>query len=684
MTATVVRPARTLSRATALAAVALSVVVGTRSLTPAVWVLPVLALYGAGGWAGRAAPGSPAAARLGLAGTIACAWYALGAAELLLLVEVGEGAWLWPLNTVELGLDIAHPAAIMALLATYPTGRATPAARTAIRAATVLVIALPLLLQLASAQLAPSYFVSWNAGGPIGFAEPTLANPLHVPGLTGLSEALAGLHQSLLGLLALVGLVLLAVRYRNEDRALRARIRWLGLGGLLLVEEGLASGLGSLGPFPSLGEDVAGVAISVALITAFPVIAAIGIARPEAFDVDEALRRTVLFGALWLGAGGIYVGGAAALGLAAADRGAAAAVLVTLAATLAFHPLWQQLLRRLARRVFGTGLGGEELLQRLGAALEHTLDSRQLVAALAGTIREGLGCRWVVVELEGERVAAAGIGLQRAGAAAMSTDLAEGGRRFGRIECGPRPRGKFRAADQTRLDALGRQVSLAAHNALQAAELAASRSRIVEAEERGRRRLERDIHDGVQQEIVALIARIGLARAQLDRDPSRIAATLGDLHSEASQALADLRDLAAGIHPAVLGDRGIVDAIESRAARLPLGVTIECAPALRTSRFSETVEGAVYFIVCEGFANALKHSAAERVTVRLETLDDELVTVISDDGAGFDPETAAGTGLRGLRDRTEALGGVFSVQARPGEGTTLTARFPILVGAIHA
>ena len=196
----------------------------------------------------------------------------------------------------------------------------------------------------------------------------------------------------------------------------------------------------------------------------------------------------------------------------------------------------------------------------------------------------------------------------------------------------------------------------------------------MEAEEVARRRIERDIHDGVQQELVALIARIALARNQLARDPALVGPTLADLQLEARQALDDLRELASGIHPSVLSDLGIVGAIEGRAARLPLGVTIECDRTLRTTRFSETVEGAVFFLVSEAFANALKHSGAERVIVRLDLVEGELRVEISDDGRGFEPAAIGlGTGLGGLADRIEALGGTLVVDSAPGHGTTLTA-----------
>ncbi len=252
-------------------------------------------------------------------------------------------------------------------------------------------------------------------------------------------------------------------------------------------------------------------------------------------------------------------------------------------------------------------------------------------------------------------------------------------------------RGRTQASDRELFETLAWQAALAIHNAqlagelgrslesikAQADELAASRSRIVAAQEAARRQIERDIHDGAQQELVALIARIGLARNQLGRDSSRLGETLGDLQAEARQALENLRQLASGIHPAVLSDHGIVEAIESRAARFPLGVTIECDPQMRAARFGEAVEGAAYFFVCEGMANALKHASAERVRVRLSRALGSLEVEVSDNGAGFPVDDTPRSGLAGLADRIEALGGSLHVDSHTGRGTTLTAHLPI-------
>lgn len=199
----------------------------------------------------------------------------------------------------------------------------------------------------------------------------------------------------------------------------------------------------------------------------------------------------------------------------------------------------------------------------------------------------------------------------------------------------------------------------------------------MQVEEAGRHRIERDIHDGVQQQLVALVAKLRLARNQLQRDPALAQRTLREIQEDMRQALEDLRELAPGIHPPLLSDRGLVAAVEARTARLPLGVRVE-ENRLAEVRYAQEVEGAAYFLVCEGLANVLKHARARRVMVRLTEEDSRLHVEVADDGQGFDPKATAESGLRGLADRIEALGGTPRVFSRPAQGTRLMADLPAL------
>jgi signal transduction histidine kinase len=172
-----------------------------------------------------------------------------------------------------------------------------------------------------------------------------------------------------------------------------------------------------------------------------------------------------------------------------------------------------------------------------------------------------------------------------------------------------------------------------------------------------------------------LIAKARLARNQLDRDPALAAETLAELQTSAQHAVADLRSLARGIHPAVLSSRGLVEAIDSMAGRMPVGVHVEADPMVREVRYAPEIEGAAYFVVAEGLANVLKHSGATEATVTISATESWLRVAIADDGRGFAAGQVMESGLRGLRDRVAALGGHIEIDA--GEsGTRLEASLP--------
>jgi signal transduction histidine kinase len=206
-------------------------------------------------------------------------------------------------------------------------------------------------------------------------------------------------------------------------------------------------------------------------------------------------------------------------------------------------------------------------------------------------------------------------------------------------------------------------------------ELERSRARVVDAAEQERRRIERDLHDGAQQRLVALAMNLGRAKARYTDDPEAARELLDEAHSDAKQALAELRDLARGLHPAVLADRGLDAALSGLAARSPVPVTVEVDVGARPDR---TTEAIAYFVVAEALTNIAKHSRATRAAVVVRRLDGILRLVVTDDGVGgADP--AAGSGLRGLADRVEALAGRLEVSTPAAGGTRVRAEIPVRV-----
>ena len=226
---------------------------------------------------------------------------------------------------------------------------------------------------------------------------------------------------------------------------------------------------------------------------------------------------------------------------------------------------------------------------------------------------------------------------------------------------------------ERRLQAFAELVGLAVASADARDELAASRLRIVEASDTERRRLERNLHDGAQQRLVALAVGVRLAQAKLRTSPAEAERLLDEFSNELAQAIAELRELAQGIHPAVLTERGLDAALEVLAARAPLAVALDvCLP----EDLPEQVETATYYTISEALANVVKHAGADSAAVRVGCPDRRVEVEIADNGVGG-ADADRGSGLRGLRDRVEALDGELWVESAPGQGTVVRAELPV-------
>ena len=204
-------------------------------------------------------------------------------------------------------------------------------------------------------------------------------------------------------------------------------------------------------------------------------------------------------------------------------------------------------------------------------------------------------------------------------------------------------------------------------------DLRSARERIIAAADAERRRIERDLHDGAQQRMVAVALTLGLAESRFESDPAGAVELVSQAREEAQLAVKELRELARGIHPAVLSDHGLEAALEALAARAPVPVTVSGVPP---APLPHDVEVAAYFVTAEALTNVAKYARASEASVRLSVECDRLRVQVRDDGVGgADPAT--GSGLRGLRDRVDALDGRLEVRSPPGEGTTLTVELPL-------
>jgi signal transduction histidine kinase len=222
---------------------------------------------------------------------------------------------------------------------------------------------------------------------------------------------------------------------------------------------------------------------------------------------------------------------------------------------------------------------------------------------------------------------------------------------------------------------LASQAGLVLRNVRLIEELRASRRRLVAAQDAERRRLERNIHDGAQQQLVALAVKLRLTEQLVERDPAKAREMLSQLQEQTHDALEDLRDLARGIYPPLLADKGLTAALEAQARKVSVPVVVE---ADSIGRYGQEIEAAVYFCCLEALQNVAKYASASSVAIGLSDDGRALSFEVRDDGAGFDPSTTrSGTGLQGMADRLEAIGGALSISSEPGAGTTVAGRLPI-------
>jgi signal transduction histidine kinase len=641
------------------------------SYGPSSWdvvaILIIIPMYAVGAWLTWRLPKHPQAVRLLVCGTA---------------IAVATAGWVealpWTPVLSALGIE-AGAAAVLAmtlLIGSFPDGFVERRwQRLALRCSWVILLGAPLAL-LAS----PVLPVSSDAAQ----YRPAIPNPYAVSWLAWLAEPAAwlALHY---GWVLLVGVLVLCARFVAADAAGRAQMRviFVVVLGLLLYVAGTVA--------PALGApEYSALAVTLSTLGSLTLILlpgaiSYGILRHRLIDLDLVVRKSVAYGAAFLLIVATY-----ALSSVSVDSGnrvpVTLAVTVTIAAALAFQPLRRRLESAVSRRLFGDRVRQYQLLKNLGTTMEQTAELDELLPQLAHAVRDGIGASWVQVRLRDadgswldEPIGVAG---EVTGESAAGVDLGRAGELVGRVDLGPRP-GGYAADDLELLATVAAQATTAVANVRLATQLkegleqlSTSRVRLIAAQDAERRRIERDLHDGIQQEVVALIAGLRLARNRLSRD-QLTAAELTDLQDQAREMLRDLRELAHGIHPPVLSDNGLVAALESRVTRYPISVQILADDGLRAERFSDDVEGTAYFVACESLTNVAKHAGTDGARVRLTHSGSRLSMVVEDDGRGFESNGARSGGLANIRDRVEALHGKLSIESRVGAGTSVRAELPL-------
>jgi signal transduction histidine kinase len=511
-------------------------------------------------------------------------------------------------------------------------------------------------------------------------------NPFGIP-LPDVARHILGLafFIGLFGFL-LLSIVSVGLRFRRAGPELRLQLKWFALaGGLLVATEVGANVITPVGSWP---PPQAGVAELIAA-GAMAVAIAIAILRHRLFDIDLVISRTVAYGALAVGIAGFYVAVVAGVGSLLASGSESRlflAIVATAFVAVAFQPLRARLERLANRLVYGVRAVPYEVLADFTTRLDGRQNSLQLLPVMARMLAQGTGSDAATVWLHenGREVAASSFPEHQhvtADVATRSVLLQHAGANLGRLTVARRSGEPLSPTEERLMDGLASQAGLVLHSAglqdelsRRMIELRQSRHRLVTAQDEARRRLERDLHDGAQQNLVSLRMKLGLA-ASLARDkPGLLEPLLQEMQSELGNALDSLRNLARGVYPPLLEAEGLKAALRARARQVPISIDVQCGP----ERYPRELEGAVYFCCSEALQNLSKHSRAARGSVRVWCEDGRLCFEVRDNGRGLDAaRVKLGGGLQNIRDRLDALGGVADVSSAPGSGARVAGWVPL-------
>ncbi|GAC1332326.1 MAG: hypothetical protein NVSMB17_11280 [Candidatus Dormibacteria bacterium] len=503
----------------------------------------------------------------------------------------------------------------------------------------------------------------------------------------------------------LSALASLGVRIRRAGTVERHQLKWFAYaGGLVVVSLVLNTVPGVLGK--SRLVDKAVLVLFVAAFASVPVSVGIAVLKYRLYDIDVVINRTLVYAALAAFITAVYVGIVVGVGTLAGGGGRPnllLSIVATAVVAVAFQPVREWLQKVANRLVYGKRATPYEVLSEFSARVAESYSGEDVLARMARVLADGTGASAATVWLRaGETlrpvashpassddrlgVVVAGQLLPELPEADRAVAVRHQGELLGALTVRKRPGEALTPIEAKLLEDLAHQAGLVLRNVgltadLQArlVDLRASRARLVRAQDDERRKLERNLHDGAQQHLVALKVKLGMAEMLAARDPGQAKARIQELKLDADEALETLRDLARGIYPPLLADQGLVAALDSQArkATLPVEVIGE-----GVARYPQEVEAAVYFCCLEALQNVQKYSRASRATIRLTANPSSLRFSVHDDGVGFDPATIKrGSGIQNMQDRLDALGGSLKLDSSPGGGTTFLGTLPLHVQA---
>jgi len=540
---------------------------------------------------------------------------------------------------------------------------------------------------------------------PLHFAWPSSLAPLLA--LAGSPawktfHMLAGSTWVILVLSIPAALAALLWRLWHRQGVERQQLKWLAF-----PSAGMAIGFAVMGLEPGVSThgtpttlSVAGIGLTVAAVSALigmPSATLIAIMRYRLYDIDLVINKTLVYGSLALFITAVYVLVIVNIGaLVGGGRRLWLSLVTTALIAIAFQPLRHRAQRLANRLVYGKRATPYEALSQFNDHLAQTYGGEDLLDRMTRILAEATGAEraelWVKSGSELIRTSC----WPRTGTASLPisdgrlpeieaakvVEVKHQGVLLGALAINKKRGESLTSHEEKLLSDLAGQAGLVLENAglnrellARLDDLRASRQRLVTAQDEERRRIERNLHDGAQQELVALNIKLSLLERTLLKDPEKARVMAGELRSGLGEALETLRELAHGIYPPLLASEGLATALQQQARKsaLPVDLEIRHLPRQRVE-----VEAAVYFCCLEALQNLTKHAQASRAEIRLSSDEGMLHFEVRDDGRGFDAGAKAGAaGLQNMRDRVEALGGALQIRSRLGAGTTVAGSIPL-------
>jgi signal transduction histidine kinase len=480
----------------------------------------------------------------------------------------------------------------------------------------------------------------------------------------------------------LLSVASLVVRFRRSTGEERLQLKWF-VSAAAVAAVAFSVGILIDAPFVS-------VLVSISLVFLY---VAIGIAmlKHNLYDIDLIINKTITYGAIAAFITATYVIVVVVIG-AFIGVTEGVSLLATAVVAVAFQPIRRRAQQFANRLVYGERATPYEVLSRFSEHVGETYSGEDILVRMARLLAEGTGATSAVVWLRvGDEVRPAATWPTNGAMAAAiplvadeppvvdgataSIPVRHQRELLGLLTVTKPPNEPLSPVEEKLVADLAGQAGLVLVNSRLIEDLRASRQRLVAAQDAERRRLERNLHDGAQQQLVALAVRLRLARTTASKDLAEADRMLEQLEGDVTDALENLRELARGVYPPLLADRGLAVAIEAQARRSPVPVRVE---ADGIGRYPQELETAVYFCTLEALQNAAKYAQANEVAVSLLEDHGELVLSIRDDGRGFDrAATPLGGGLQNMADRLAALGGTLTVRSQSGAGTTIEGRLPV-------